>query len=209
MSTTLHQRSALTRTGPAIAVIALHVGVLYVLSVTMGIVRKPEFVQPLEAVFIPDTTQAEPDIPEVKPDIKEMEPTDQPMPEVNLDEVLAPPAENPMPASENAVAATAVSGAPAQDLKTSSRVEPIYPPASRRAGEEGTVKLRILVDERGRPTTVEVLTSSNFPKLDQAAVEAVRRWRFAAATDGARAIQAWTQVAVTFRLTDKERQAAG
>ena len=33
-------------------------------------------------------------------------------------------------------------------------------------------------------------------------MEAVRKWRFVAATDGTSKIQAWTQVAVTFRLTD-------
>lgn len=208
MSTTIHQGSLLSRSGPAIAVIALHIGVLYVLATTMGVIRAPEFVKPLEAVFIPETVQSEPEIPEVKPDIAKMEPTEQTMPEINLDEVLAPPAENPLPASENAIAATAASGAPAQDLKTSTRVEPTYPAQSRRLGEEGSVKLRILVDATGRPKTIEVMASSGFQRLDQAAQEAVRRWRFKAATDGSRAIEAWTQVGVTFRLTDKERAAA-
>jgi len=208
MSTTIHEGNFLRRSGPAIAVVALHIGVLYVLATTMGVIRAPEFVQPLQAVFIPESVQSEPEVPEVKPDIAKMEPTDQPMPEVNLDEVLAPPAENPMAASDSAIAATAASGAPAQDLKTSTRIEPTYPAQSRRVGEEGTVKLRILVDTAGRPKQVQVLASSGFSRLDQAAQEAVRRWRFVAATDGSHAIDAWTQVAVTFRLTDKERQAA-
>jgi protein TonB len=198
-----------TRSGPAIAVIALHIGILYVLSVTMGIVRTPQFVQPLEAVFLPDEQiKPEPEVPIVKPQIADMQPADQPMPQVDLDEVLAPPAENPMPASDSALAATQVTGAPARELKTSQRVEPAYPPASRRQGEEGTVKLRILVDAGGRPKQVEIMNSSGFPRLDQAALEAVRRWRFVAATDGQRAIEAWTQIGVTFRLTDQEKQRA-
>jgi periplasmic protein TonB len=207
MSSTVHQGTLLSRSGPAIAVIALHIGVLYVLSITMGIVETPQVLKPVEAIFIPETTPAEPEIPEVKPDIAEMQPTDQPVPEINLDEVLAPPSENPMPASDNAIAATAASGAPAQDLKTSQRVEPSYPPTSRRLGEEGTVKLRILVDPSGRSKQVEVATSSGFPRLDQAAMEAVKRWRFVAATNGSSAIEAWTQVSVTFKLT-QDRQAA-
>lgn len=207
MSTTVHQGTLLSRSGPAIAVIALHIGILYVLSITMGIVNVPQVLKPVEAIFIPEATQPEPEIPEVKPDIAQMQPSDQPVPEINLDEVLAPPAENPMPASDNAVAATAVSGAPAQDLKTKQRVEPTYPPTSRRLGEEGTVKLRILVDPSGRSKQVEVATSSGFPRLDQAAMEAVKRWRFVAATNGSSAIEAWTQVSVTFQLT-QERQAA-
>lgn len=207
MPTTVHQGTLLSRSSPAIVVIALHIGILYVLSITMGVVPVPQVLKPVEAVFIPEATPAEPEIPEVKPEIAQMQPLDQPQPELNLDEVLAPPAENPLPASENAIAATAATGAPAQNLKTSTRVEPAYPPTSRRLGEEGTVKLRILVDPSGRPQQVEIANSSGFARLDQAAMEAVRRWRFVAATDGTRAIEAWTQVSVTFQLT-QERQGA-
>jgi protein TonB len=105
-----------------------------------------------------------------------------------------------MPAAANAIAATA-QNAPAQDLKASTRVEPTYPPASRRAGEEGQVQLRVLVDETGKPKDIQVLKGSGFDRLDQAAKDAVRKWRFKAASDGTRNIMAWTQVAITFKLT--------
>jgi protein TonB len=123
------------------------------------------------------------------------------MPEVQFDEPVVPPADVATPPSENAIAATTAPGAVAQDLKTSNRVDPTYPSASRRAGEEGTVRLKVLVDEKGRPKDVAVATSSGFPRLDQAAMQAVRKWRFVAATDGTSPISAWTQVAITFRLT--------
>ena len=106
-----------------------------------------------------------------------------------------------MEASPNAIAAAPAPTAP-KELKTSSRVEPIYPPTLRRMSEEGTVQVRVLVDERGRPKEVNVGKSSGFPRLDQAAVEAVRKWRFVAATNGSGPIASWTQVAVTFRLTN-------
>jgi protein TonB len=143
----------------------------------------------------------EPEI-QVKPEIDQVMPTEQPLPEIQFDEPVAPPADTPIPASENAISATAASGAVAQDLKTRNRVEPTYPSASRRAGEEGTVRLKVLVDEKGRPRDVTVANSSGSARLDQAAMEAVRKWRFVAATDGTNAITAWTQVAVTFRLTN-------
>ena len=38
-------------------------------------------------------------------------------------------------------------------------------------------------------------------------MEAVRKWRFVAATDGTNKIQAYTQVAVTFKLTEAEQKA--
>ena len=195
--------SVLSRGGPLAAVIAIHLGIAYVLAVSMGVVDAPKFVQPVEAIFIPEATQPEPEMPKVKPDIEIAQPTEQPPPEIQFDEVIAPPAETPMPASNNAVAATeATVGQAAQDLKTATRVEPVYPPASRRASEEGTVRLKVLVDEAGRPKDVQVAQSSGFGRLDEAAKQAVRRWKFVAATDGTKAMSVWTQVSITFRLTD-------
>jgi len=183
------------------AVIGLHIVIIYGLAATMGVVKVPQFAAPIEAVFIPEQTQDEPDPPPVKPEIDQVMPTETPMPEIQFDEPVVPPAEVTSPPSENAIAATTAAGAIAHDLKTSNRVEPTYPSASRRAGEEGSVRLKVLVDEKGRPKDVAIATSSGFPRLDQAAMEAVRKWRFVAATDGANPISAWTQVAITFRLT--------
>jgi len=195
--------SVFSRGGPLAAVIGIHVAIVYLLAVSMGVVDAPKFVQPIEAVFIPENTQPEPEMPKIKPDIEVAQPSEQPPPEIQFDEVVAPPAETPMPASNNAVAATeATVGQAAQDLKTSTRIEPTYPPASRRASEEGTVRLKVLVDESGRPKDIQVAQSSGFARLDDAAKQAVRRWKFVAATDGAKAISVWTQVSITFRLTD-------
>jgi protein TonB len=193
----------LTRGGPLIAVIGIHVALIYVLAVSMGVVEAPKFVQPIEAVFIPEPTQPEPEMPQVKPDLPKLaEPSEQPPPEIQFDEVVVPPAENAMPASNNAVAATEAVGQTAQELKTSTRVEPTYPPASRRASEEGTVRLKVLVDETGRPKDIQVAQSSGFSRLDEAAKQAVRRWKFVAANNGSGPVSVWTQVAISFRLTD-------
>ena len=189
--------------GPALAVAAVHVLVVYGLIVSLGIVELPKLSTPIEAVFIPEQAQTEPE-PEIKikPEIEQPVAVDEPLPQMQVEESVVPPAEVQVPASANAISAAPATGAPAQDLKTASRTDPVYPPASRRAGEQGTVRLKVLVDAKGKPSTIEVAQSSGFARLDQAAMEAVRRWRFVAATDGTNAITAWTQVAVTFRLTD-------
>jgi protein TonB len=175
-----------------IVVAGLHVAIIYGLMLATGVVKQPAFVQPLEAVFVPEATQ-----PEEQPEIKVK-------PEINQ-----PPTDVPVPASANAISGSQQQGAPAQDLKTANRVDPVYPPASRRAGEEGTVRLKVLVDTNGRASNVAVMQSSGFTRLDQAAMDAVRKWRFVAATDGTNKIQAYTQVAVTFKLTEAEQKAAG
>ena len=197
-------RSASSRTGPVIAVIALHIGILYALMVSMGVVRIPTALPPLETIFVPETEQAKPEpLPVVKPEIENVvQPVDEPMPQLDIEQPVVPPADVPMAPSQNAIAASSTPSAAAQDLKTATRVDPIYPPASRRAGEEGTVRVRVLVDEKGRPKDVQVAQSSGFSGLDEAAVAAVRKWRFVAATNGQGPISAWTQVAVTFKLTN-------
>lgn len=196
--------SVFTRSGPLVAVIAIHAAIIYLLAVSMGVVDAPKFVQPVQAVFIPEPTAPEPETPKIKPQIAEVAPpTAEPPPEIQFDEPpVVPVAENPMPASESAIAATTAIGQSATELKTSSRVEPTYPPASRRAGEEGTVRLKVLVDANGRAKDVQVAKSSGSARLDEAAQQAVRRWKFIAANDGTKAIPIWTQVAITFRLTD-------
>lgn len=77
---------------------------------------------------------------------------------------------------------------------------PSYPSLSRRAGEQGRVILRVHVDIAGNADAVEIKDSCGFPRLDQAAMEAVRKWKFLAAKQGDDAIAAWVLVPITFSL---------
>lgn len=56
--------------------------------------------------------------------------------------------------------------------------KPGYPAISRRMGEQGKVVLRVLIDAEGQPQHIELQQSSGYERLDQQALEAVRRWRF-------------------------------
>lgn len=79
--------------------------------------------------------------------------------------------------------------------------QPDYPTSSRRAGEEGTVELAILVLASGRIGEVRVEHSSGFARLDAAAVkEALRAWRLLPQQVDGVAVTAWHKIAVTFRL---------
>jgi protein TonB len=57
------------------------------------------------------------------------------------------------------------------------RTPPVYPPMARRLGETGKVVLRVELDETGRVSTAQVVTSSGSNRLDAAALAAVRTWR--------------------------------
>jgi protein TonB len=77
---------------------------------------------------------------------------------------------------------------------------PSYPLASRRAGEQGTVTLRVRVGRDGFASSVTVEQSSGSPHLDVAALEAVKAWRFTPARRGAEAVESWMLVPIVFRL---------
>lgn len=76
-----------------------------------------------------------------------------------------------------------------------------YPIDAMRRHEQGTVILHVLVDADGKVLTVEIETSSGSPRLDRAARDAVRLWRFNPAKHGGVALRAWARVPVSFNLS--------
>lgn len=77
---------------------------------------------------------------------------------------------------------------------------PSYPVLSRRLGERGKVVLRVLVNAKGSADKVELKSSSGSSRLDHAALEAVRRWRFVPARQGDQSVAAWVLIPITFTL---------
>jgi protein TonB len=53
-----------------------------------------------------------------------------------------------------------------------------YPSFSKRSGEQGTVVVRLILGENGEVEDVALLQSSSFPRLDRAATDIGRRYRF-------------------------------
>lgn len=80
--------------------------------------------------------------------------------------------------------------------------EPNYPSASRRLGEEGKVLLRVRVTAAGLPAAVDIEKSSRFERLDEAARQAVARWRFVPARRGDEAVESSVIVPIVFRLSE-------
>ncbi len=92
------------------------------------------------------------------------------------------PAANPSLATASTAASPAVRHAdaplpiPLGDLRCHT-VEPRYPLASRRLGEQGLVKVRLQIDDTGATERVQLLSSSGFERLDAVALEAARATR--------------------------------
>ena len=77
---------------------------------------------------------------------------------------------------------------------------PSYPLSARRRGIEGTVLVRAEVAAGGECLRAELKKSSGAEVLDQAALEAVRKWHFVPAKRGSQAVVAWVEVPITFKL---------
>jgi periplasmic protein TonB len=77
-------------------------------------------------------------------------------------------------------------------------VHPLYPEIARSARVEGTVILEAVLDTSGRITQLRVLRS--VPLLDQAAIDAVRQWRYTPSTYNGRAVSVLMTITVHFSL---------
>ena len=88
------------------------------------------------------------------------------------------------------------------DVRYFSNPKPDYPSQSRLRKEQGVVKLRVHVTEDGRAGEVTLQTSSGFDRLDRAALDAVKRWRFRPARRAGTPVAAWANVPVRFELQD-------
>jgi protein TonB len=77
---------------------------------------------------------------------------------------------------------------------------PPYPSISRRLGEEGKVLLDVDILADGSVGEVKIKTSSGYPRLDQAALEAVKHWHYVPASRGGQPISYWYVQPIVFSL---------
>jgi periplasmic protein TonB len=101
--------------------------------------------------------------------------------------------------SANSVAQT-VGTTPAKPARPLSNPNPTYPPEAVQQGLEGRVILSVTIAASGEVTKVTVAKSCGYDVLDQAALDAVCRWRFSPATRGGKPVQWTARLPIRFRL---------
>src|SRR5262245_25242438 len=112
--------------------------------------------------------------------------------------------------ARSAVASRGPDAAPSGPIVRAARpkggyqVRPVYPESARRAGVQGTTLLRIHIETDGRVSDVTVERSAGHQSLDQAAADAVRRWRFEPALSSSGPVAMSALVPVEFRMGDRE-----
>lgn len=82
-----------------------------------------------------------------------------------------------------------------------SQMLPVYPPLARARGIEGLVVLESIIDRKGAVETGSMNVVESIPMLDDAAMAALRQWRFRAGRDDhGDAVRVIVQVPIRFRL---------
>lgn len=209
------QPQGISRSGVAF-VVALH-GVAFWLLLQLNVVSLPAPLAVLSVSLIP-SLPAMPPPAEITPPPKPIARRPLPAPQAVAQSAplavaasaavpaavmpVATPLAPPSPPAAPAAAATPAPSAPRFDADYLDNPRPAYPSLSRRLGEEGKVVLRVQVLADGRADDIQLHASSGSPRLDQAARDAVRRWRFVPARQGETAVAAWVLVPIAFTLKE-------
>jgi len=211
--TTFHPSRASQRIGMAVAV-ALHAvagsvlltyeparsALLAVAPIMVSLVTPPR----------QETKQPEPTPPKPKPVVKPQPKPPEPLPIITApvetpspSPIVVPPPPPPPPPEPTPVVVAPpppVVTAPIFAADYLDNPAPPYPSLARRAGEQGRVVLRVLVNPSGKADEVEIRTSSGHRRLDESARDTVRRWRFVPAKRGDEPVPAWVLIPISFRL---------
>lgn len=207
-----------------IAVVGFHVLGLWALQT--GLLRRAvELVVPVQvmAEFIelpqPQVTPPPPPPPQPRPTavpkkVTPPAPKPAPQPVAMADPTPSPTAatginepQPPVPPQSATVAAAPSPPAPPKNEPASSDAAHLnnpkapYPKLSIRLNEQGSVLLRILVEADGKPSQVVVARSSGYDRLDQSALETVRRlWRFVPRKENGIPVPSWINTTIRFEL---------
>lgn len=158
---------------------------------------KPEPVKPDP----PKVVEQRPEPPKPEP-AKAVAPAPEPTPKPAP--APAPPPEpvaKPAPPPAPAPAPTPAKSSTGSSAQYVGSCESPYPTMSKRMNEKGTVVVKVLVKSDGTAGDVELKSSSGYPRLDQAWLEAIKTCRFTPSTgsDG-KPIDEWFSAPHTFRL---------
>lgn len=159
---------------------------------------KPPEVQKQQEILKPRTVRVP--IPDPTPD--EPEPVRQYEPEEEIPETplpaeavfgdIGPP---PAPEDEGPIRV----GGQLKEPRKIKYVEPVYPEIARRARVGGPVILEVVVDKEGNPKSIKVLRGLSMG-LTEAAVDAVKQWKWEPSTLNGRPVEVIVVVTVNFRL---------
>ena len=204
---TYQQRTQTKRLPSLMVVLVLHGILLWLIQ--SGLARQAITLtqESVEALLLTDA--APPPPPAAAP---KTPPTKTPLPPVipttsTATPVITTPTAPAISNTAPAPTQNAASPAPSPSIRTGAAIQPgascakpDYPSASRRLEEEGTVSLKFLIGADGRVLQSEIEKTSGFPRLDEAARNALSKCQFRPGTVDGKAEQSWASIKYTWRL---------
>lgn len=195
-------------------VIGAHVGVLAAVMLSPSPPKPVEIVVPtIQGILVmaepeeappPPPPEPPPPPPEKKPEPK---PLPKPPPKAPPSEraVKAPEPEPPLPVEKPAEPkpvepAPAAVVPPSSDAAELANRAPVYPKQSRRLREQGKVLFEILVTEKGIVGEIKLKRSSGHKRLDDAALQTIKHWKFIPANRNGKPIDYWYDYEFEFTL---------
>jgi protein TonB len=203
---------AIRKTGLLGLIILLHIACFLVLRNAL-VVHQPVNVTPKEVIVSlitpkhtpePKPSQAPPKA--VKAGRKSFTPAPMPVTRTPAPTAISTPS---APAEEPSLPdapAAALPPGPPQPKRITSSIEyieaprPAYPAASKRMGEEGVVRFRVLVNTAGKAEKVDIIHSSGSSRLDEEVRRAVMRAVFKPHIENGEAITVSADGVITFKL---------
>jgi len=117
-----------------------------------------------------------------------------------------------VPAQENTPAPSPQDGQAPPHIRTGGnvhaakiikRIQPVYPPLARQTRIQGTVRLHVIIAKDGTIKQLEIM--SGHPLLQQAALDAVRQWRYQPTLLNGDPVEVDTTIDVIFALNEGPR----
>lgn len=140
-------------------------------------------------------------VPEAPPSERALTTPDTPSPATPASpgpspEASAPAQDMPVPAATDPVAAALTP--PRSDAAHLNNPKPVYPALSQKYKEQGRVVLDVYILADGSVGEIRLKTSSGYRRLDDAAMRAVRRWKYIPARRGNEPVALWYQQPLLF-----------
>jgi protein TonB len=197
-----------TRGAALVAVIILHVGIVWAFYTGLAGKLIQKVIPPVEIAQIDKPKEVDkpppppPKLEEIKPYVPPPEFVDIQAPQqettaiTQITQTVQKPA--PVVQAPPPVPGTGVAMDPKHPLKIG---EDFYPDASKRANEEGRCIVQMTVAADGRITNESIQTSSGFPRLDEACLKGVHGQRMKPATEAGKPIEKTVSIPIVWKLT--------
>jgi len=168
----------------------------------------PETIPKKEPIFIREESPPVPLSVSVSVVPKEVEPSEKPSPPPPVPVSLSQKTLEPLPTAKETVhlgptQPLEVEFGAGEGPKFLRKVLPVYPVIARRMGKEGRVVLKLLIDERGNLSQLEVIERAGYG-FTEAAVEAVKKSSFLPAFKDGKPVASIAILPIRFNLRSEE-----